>query len=91
MPGGRPCGSVKPKIMSDALILALNRAAADGKGKKLARVADALVKAAIEGDVTAIREIFDRVEGKAVQQQIITGDEDQPIVHKHILAFVSGI
>ena len=56
--------------MRDALILALHAAAKDADGKptkRLRRVADALVKRAEEGDVPAIREIFDRIDGKAAQ------------------------
>lgn len=64
---GRPKGSTKPKIMADALILALNREAEDGKSKKLAQIAERLVELAAEGDVQAIREVFDRVDGKPHQ------------------------
>jgi hypothetical protein len=70
--GGKP-----DKFMRDALILALHRTAKDGRTKQLNRVADALVGRAAEGDVPAIKEIFDRVDGKAIQQ--ISGPEGGPI------------
>ena len=63
--GGKP-----DKLMRDALIIALRRAAQDANGKptrRLQLVADALVRAAEAGEVSAIREIFDRVDGKAAQ------------------------
>ena len=67
MAGGRPVGSTKPKIMTDALILALNREAGDGQTKQLAMIAKRLVERAAEGDVQAIKEVFDRVDGKPHQ------------------------
>jgi hypothetical protein len=70
--GGKP-----DKLMRDALILALHRTAKDGKTKRLHRVANALVGKAADGDVAAIKEIFDRVDGKAIQQ--ISGPEGGPI------------
>ena len=55
--------------MRDALIVSLKRAADKGKKtKRLQSVAEALVSKAMEGDVSAIREIFDRVDGKVPQQ-----------------------
>lgn len=60
--GGKP-----DKLMRDALMVALHREAVDADGKptkKLAKIADALVDKAIEGDVPAIKEILDRVDGK---------------------------
>ncbi len=48
------------------LRVALKEAHDEG-GNKLRAVADALVKKAIEGDVPAIREIGDRIDGKVPQ------------------------
>jgi hypothetical protein len=65
-------GAKPDKFLRDALIVALHREAAAAKGKaktkKLFLLADKLVDRALEGDVGAIREIFDRVEGKAMQR-----------------------
>jgi hypothetical protein len=81
--GGKP-----DKLMRSALILALHREAADPEGKPTKRlhlVANALVKAAETGDVSAIREIFDRVEGKPRQEVETknehTGKDGGPIQH----------
>jgi hypothetical protein len=63
-------GSKPDKLMRDSLMLALREATADADGKptkRLRLVASALVKRAEEGDVPAIREIFDRIDGKSVQ------------------------
>lgn len=63
-------GSKPDKILRDALILELNRMtdADDGqKVKKVNRVVHKLVEAAMIGEVAAIKEIFDRVEGRPAQ------------------------
>ena len=78
MGAGRPFGTTKPKIMADALILALNRAASDGSDlKKINTVAAKLVACAEGGDVTAIREIFDRVDGRPTQN--LGNDPENPL------------
>jgi hypothetical protein len=62
-PGRKP-----DKIMRDAIILALKREAADTDGaptQKLHLIADRLVEKAMAGDIQAIKEINDRVDGKA--------------------------
>ncbi len=63
-PGGGP----KPdKLMRDALALELHQdvtSSRNEKVKKLRLVARALVDNAIEGDTSAIKEIFDRMDGK---------------------------
>lgn len=73
-------GSKPDKLMRDALILALNREAqsADGEPtKKLNKIAEKLVEKAIEGDIQAIKEVNDRVDGKA--PMTIGGDPDSPL------------
>ena len=46
---------------------ALTRAIAQADGKILRKLADALVKKASEGDVAALKEIGDRLDGRSVQ------------------------
>lgn len=78
---GNPGGSRKEKPFREALMLAIKEADADRT--RLRRVAESLVKAAIDGEVPAIREIADRLDGKVPQQQIHTGDEDGgPVEYK---------
>ena len=64
-----------------------------GKGRKLSsmlrkrleerektkEVVDALIDKAVEGDMPAIKEIFDRMDGK-VKQAIIGGDDEDPAI-----------
>ncbi|HSY88872.1 MAG TPA: hypothetical protein VLA85_20080 [Verrucomicrobiae bacterium] len=55
-------------LMREALMLSLQREA--GKGSKTPRsqmVADALVDAAIKGEMAAVREVFHRIDGKTAE------------------------
>ena len=45
--------------------------------KRMHRVAEALFRKAEDGDISAIKELGDRIDGKA--EQTISGDSDQPI------------
>lgn len=54
------------------------------KGKKLAALADSLVDAGLAGDVSALREIGDRLDGK-VAQAIIGGGEGSPPVSVQVI------
>ena len=45
--------------------------------KRLHKVAEALFKKAEEGDIACIREMGDRIDGRA--EQTISGDSDAPI------------
>ena len=68
-------GAKREKLMRDALIVSLKRQAEKGlKTKQLQVVAEALVVKAMEGDVPAIKEIFDRVDGKVPQENHNTNE-----------------
>ncbi len=72
---GNPKGSKPEKLMRDALLIALNREAEKGsKTKRWQSGAEAIVAKAIEGDVAACREIFDRVDGKVPQAHDIKSE-----------------
>lgn len=81
-PGGRP----KTKLFREALIRALEAAGDDQK--KLDVVATALFLKASDGDVPAIRELADRIDGK-VPQGIENGEdgafEIRQVVERHIV------
>ena len=69
------------KPFRDALRVAVKRKSDDMAGgkTKLDRIAARLVTEAVDGDVSAAKEIADRLDGK-VAQAIVGGDEgDQPI------------
>lgn len=71
---GRP---PKEKSFANMLRIAINEATGGG-GTKLRDVADALVTKAMAGDVNAIKEVADRLDGK-VAQAIVGDDEADPI------------
>src|SRR5689334_10359715 len=69
---GRPIGSVnREKPFNDALRLALR-----GDPHRLRRIAEKLAEKAEEGDLAAIREIADRLDGKPTQ---VVDRRDVPI------------
>jgi hypothetical protein len=73
---GRDVYKKRPKFITQRLIALLNETDANDI-PKLNRLATALLDKAIEGDVTAIKEVIDRVEGKVPQP--IAGDPDNPL------------
>lgn len=78
-PGGR---SKREKFITQQLIAELNEIDPQTEAKRLRKVVKALISKAEEGDVTAAREIFDRVEGKV--PTVLAGDEDNPIRYEKI-------
>ena len=76
-------GAKPDKLMRNALALELHQEdVIEGvKIKRLRRVAKALVDRALEGDIAAIREINERMDGKVPQALQHTGDEENPIAH----------
>ena len=87
----RKQGRKKRGVMTEALMLALNREAKNADGvmtKRLNIIAEQLTQKAAEGDTQAIKEVFDRTEGKAAQAIIHQGDEDNPIPHKIVVEII---
>lgn len=69
------------KFWADAVKRAVNRRldSVEGKPKKLEILADRLVDAGLDGDVSALKEIGDRLDGKPKQQQEISGPDGEAI------------
>jgi len=81
-------GSKPDKLMRQALLLELGaeHTMPDGvKVKKLRLVAKALVTQAIDGDVAAIKEINDRVDGKVPQAVQGTVDGTLSVIIKKMV------
>lgn len=85
-PGGR--GSDKP--WREALRRALARKAGKGKGvdQSLELVADKVVELALSGDVSCIKEIGDRLDGKAHQSSTVTVNDVRTATDAELLAIV---
>lgn len=78
--GGAPVGNqnaAKAKIWTDAIKRALARRAED-QGRDLNRLADTLLDKCLEGDLAALKELGDRLEGKPAQA--LVGDPDLPAI-----------
>jgi hypothetical protein len=79
MAGNENSGTRKTKEMRDALRLALRDDVDAPVRNKMDAIVRAHVTKALEGDMAAIKEIYDRIDGK-VPQGVVGGDEgDNPI------------
>ena len=65
----------------------LKRKLIQNEAKRANRVIEALLDKAEGGDVPAIIQVFDRSQGKVMQESKISGDSDQPL----IIQVVTGI
>ena len=84
---GNPLGA-QPKPWRDALRSALNVVDPTTKKKKLLMLADTLVDLAVAGDVSAIREIGERIDGRPIQQIETTASptDDLTLEEKRVVA-----
>lgn len=86
-------GRKPDKLMRDAIILALHREAEDADGqktKKLTMIATKLVAMAANGDMQAIKEINDRVDGKSMQGLELSGLDGEPIEQVTVVELVAA-
>lgn len=88
---GRP---PKEKSFANMLNIAIKEAVEGTDKTKLRAVADALVDKAMAGDVAAIKEVADRIDGK-VPQAVVGDGEHDPInvvaaITRHIVRAKSG-
>lgn len=75
-----PKGAKSDKEWREAIRLAVHEVRGDGSGKKvkaLRLLSKRLVEAALEGDMTAMKEIGDRLDGKPAQT--LGTDPDRPL------------
>ena len=72
-----PKGQKPEKIWRDAVMRAVKRAQKGQKSKRLELLADQLVQEGLDGNVVALKEIGDRLDGKPAQT--VAGDPDQPM------------
>lgn len=78
MANPKPVGLKGEKLWRNAISIALNDEDKTTKQKKLRVIAEKLVTLAMEGDMQAIKEIGDRMDGKPVQG-IAGADGDGPV------------
>lgn len=73
--------AAKGRIFGDAI----RKAVAQGDGNKLRDIAEKLLDMAQEGDIQAIREVADRLDGKAKQSTEISDPDGKPVSFRMIL------
>ena len=81
---GNPSGRPKSKMMTEALILALKRVDRQNR-TAIQNIVNKLVDRAEEGELMAIKEVFDRIEGKAPQALEHSGFEGGSLVIENII------
>jgi len=77
-PGRSGTNKGKDKLWSDAVRRAVLRTVEGTKTKRLDQLADKLVSEAADGNVIALKEIGDRLDGKPVQA--IAGEDGGPLL-----------
>ena len=83
---GAPLGSknaAKSRLFYDALCKQLVQ-----NPEKLDKVTDVLITAATNGEAWAVKELIDRMDGKAIQAQEITGADGAPLLTGIEVTFV---
>lgn len=81
-PMGAPLGNqngAKAKVWSAAIERALGKRSAISKLEAIDELAEQLLKACDKGDIAALRELGDRLDGKPAQQLIHSGDVENPV------------
>lgn len=91
MRAGRPKGAKDERPWTAALRKALAERDKASGSHKIDRLAVACVDAGIGGDIGAMKEVGDRLEGRPLQAQLIQGDPNLPVKHEHVLTFKSGV
>jgi hypothetical protein len=71
-----PSRSSGGKPVTRALLAALDESAPGANTPNLRRIVDNLIGKAIDGDLSAIKEIFDRIDGKAPTAAAGAGAEE---------------
>jgi hypothetical protein len=78
-PGNNNASKGKPwRDAIDRALAAREKSRVDGK-KALDLLAEELLKKCDDGDMTALKELGDRVEGRPAQSLTVSGDEDNPL------------
>ena len=80
MPAGAPIGNQNARKENRLWGETIRRAVAQNDAQKLRSLADKLIELAAAGDVSALREVGDRLDGKPAQQVALTGADDGPLV-----------
>lgn len=67
---------------------ALRRAIKQDDGKRLRAAAEKLLDLAADGEAWAVKEMADRMDGRAAQAVTLAGDQDRPLITKVVREIV---
>lgn len=86
---GAPLGNNNSSKNNRLWAETIRRAVVQGDGEALRRIADKLLAMAEDGDIQAMREIGDRLDGKPKQQTELSGPEGGAIPMQTVVNFVT--
>ena len=86
---GAPKGNTNSNINNRLWGDTIRRAVLAADASKLRAIADKLIDLAAEGDMQAIKELGDRIDGKASQQVALTGADGGAIQSRITVEFVN--
>lgn len=87
---GAPVGNQNAVKENRRWANALNRAIAQDDGKRLRDAAEKLLDSAAAGEPWALKELADRLDGKAAQAVTIAGDPEQPLETRITVRYVDA-
>ena len=85
---GAPLGNTNSSRNNRMWADTIRRVIAQSDGEALRRVAEALVQKAQEGDISAIKELGDRIDGKSVATTELTGADGSSLPLSIGISFV---
>ena len=88
---GAPEGNTnhtKGRLWNQAIKRALRKRSKTDQLEALDELADKLLSACDQGELTALKELGDRLDGKAAQSVAVSGDENNPLVTKIVREIV---
>jgi hypothetical protein len=86
---GAPVGNTNSSKNNRLWAETIRRAVVQADGEKLRAIAEKLIALAAEGDMQAIKELGDRLDGKPSQSVDVGSDPDRPLVTKVVREIVS--
>lgn len=90
---GAPVGNknaAKAKVWHAAIVRALRKRSKSDQLEALDDIADKLIAACETGDLPALKELGDRLDGKATQQTEISGPDGSAVPHSVTVEFVGA-
>lgn len=88
---GAPLGNQNSSKANRLWAETIRRAVVQSDGDRLRRIAESLLNKAEEGDIQAIKEVGDRLDGKAMQATELSGPDGEPLKSSLTVEFVGTV